>query len=89
MHQDTTTVYRRTGRQCRTCRPQAHGGHFIVLIGRDRAFAMGPPGIHQAENLVDARDWARAHGARRITFRPEPPGFLKNPPDPNQAPQRP
>ena len=49
---------------------------------------LGPPGMHQADNLVDARDWARAHGATKITFRPEPPAFLQpdTPPPPPETP---
>ena len=68
----------RRWRKCRTCDPSVQGKDWIILIGNDRAFAVGTGGIHMAENLANARDWAMAHGANGIHYQQEPPGFIKN-----------
>ena len=74
MQQDVLTAYRTRRHPCSVCRPETRGQPWTILIGDGRASAVGPAGIHLADNLVDARD-----GARGIAYRREPLGFLRPP----------
>ena len=79
MQQDVLTAYRTRRQPCSVCRPEIRGQPWTILIGDGRASAIGPAGIHLADNLVDARDWVMAHGARGIACRRELLGFLRRP----------
>ena len=77
-HLNVVRDYRSRGRLCRTCDHSVRGKDWTILIGNDRAFAVGAGDIHMAENLANARDWAMAHGATGIHYQQEPPGFIEN-----------
>ena len=77
MHQDILTAYRTRRQTCQVCKPATQHQPWAIFIGKARAIAAGPAGIHLADNLVDARDWVLAHRPSSITYHQEPKGFLK------------